>query len=249
MSACRRQLVIFGVSNILSDIFDAALACGIVPSKVVVHHPERTGARDLPVAARLANVAPLCAPSFAPPKLVQLDDFVPEPGESYLLGPTHPNRFRLNDLVRSRFGIEFCTLVHPRAYVSALAALGPGAFVGANSVIAAGTRLESHVFVNRGVTIGHDVRIGPFSRIQPGANLGGLSEVGAGATIGIGATLVERLRIGAGSVVAAGAVVLEDVPEHVMVAGVPATVRKRLDPETGYRADGSTANASVGSPR
>jgi 2,3,4,5-tetrahydropyridine-2-carboxylate N-succinyltransferase len=38
---------------------------------------------------------------------------------------------------------------------------------------------------------------------------------------------VERVAIGDGSVVAAGAVVTRDVPDHVMVAGMPAVIVKR----------------------
>jgi sugar O-acyltransferase (sialic acid O-acetyltransferase NeuD family) len=227
MNSAPRRLVIFGLSNILSDLFDAALACGMAPTKVVIHHPEQPGDRDLPVATRLAALA-RCCPGSAPPALSSLDDFVPEVGEAYLLGPTTPTRARLAALLQDRFGLEFCTLVHPRAYVSPLAALEPGVFVGANSVIAPGVHLDTHVFVNRGATVGHDTRVGAFSRIQPGANLGGLSRVGAGVTIGLGASVVERLAIGDGSVVAAGAVVLRDVPPRTMVAGVPATVRKLL---------------------
>jgi sugar O-acyltransferase (sialic acid O-acetyltransferase NeuD family) len=232
MNAVRQpRLVIFGVSNILSDLFDAALGCGLVPSKVVVHHPEKVGERDIPVAQRLAAVARLC-PRRVPPALLRLDDFVPAAGEVYLLGPT-PTRAALAELLQRRFGLEFCTLVHPRAYVSPLASLGPGVFVGANSVIAPGTTLEAHVFVNRGVTIGHDNHVGAFSRIQPGANVASLSRIGAGVTIGLGASLIERLRIGDQSVIAAGAVVLEDVPARVMVAGVPATIRRHLADDAG----------------
>jgi sugar O-acyltransferase (sialic acid O-acetyltransferase NeuD family) len=221
------QLVIFGVSNILSDLFDAALACGIVPSKVVLHHPEKIGERDIAISQRLAAVAPLC-PGGKAPALISLDDFKPADGELYLLGPTSPARASLAELLQQRFGLQFGTLVHPRAYVSPQASLGPGVFVGANSVIGPGTRLEEHVFVNRGVTIGHDNSIGKFSRFQPGVNVGGLSRIGSGVTIGLGATLIERLRIGDGAVIGSGAVVLEDVPARVMVAGVPATIRKHL---------------------
>ncbi len=184
MNATPRRLVIFGLSNILSDLFDAALACGMAPAKVVIHDPEQTGARDLPVATRLAAVAPLC-PGAAPPALLPLDDFVPEAGEAYLLGPTTPTRARLAELLQDRFGLEFCTLVHPRAYVSPLASLGPGVFVGANSVIAPGVRLDDHVFVNRSATVGHDTYVGAFTRIQPGAHLGSLSRIGRGVTIGL----------------------------------------------------------------
>jgi len=37
------------------------------------------------------------------------------------------------------------------------------------------------------------------------------------------------LRIGRNAVIAGGAVVLKDVPDNVMVAGIPASVRKQLN--------------------
>jgi sugar O-acyltransferase (sialic acid O-acetyltransferase NeuD family) len=224
-----QPLVIFGESNILSDLFDAALACGLYPAKVVTHHPHPVGERDVPLGERVAAIAPYC-PGGAAPAVVTLDAFVPSPGEAYLLGPTTPTRAELAGIVQQRFGVSFMTLVHPRGYASPLASLGAGVFLGANSVVASGTRLDDHVFVNRGVTIGHDNHIASFTRVQPGANVGGLSRIGRGVTIGIGATLVERLRIGDGAVIAAGAVVLHDVEAHTMVAGVPATVRRHMPP-------------------
>jgi 2,3,4,5-tetrahydropyridine-2-carboxylate N-succinyltransferase len=42
----------------------------------------------------------------------------------------------------------------------------------------------------------------------------------------MGAIVIERVVIGNGSVVAAGAVVTENVPDNVMVAGIPARIIK-----------------------
>ncbi|MBU1224811.1 MAG: acetyltransferase [Gammaproteobacteria bacterium] len=218
------RLVIFGISNILSDLLDCALALKLPVSKVVIHHPENPGERDLSVANRIEAYS-----HFAKqPILQEIDAFSPEDGERYLLGPTSPERRGLAEILVARFGLTFTSLVHPSAYVSPMAQLSGGVFVGANSVIAPGVELAEHVFVNRGVTIGHDTRIGAYSRVQPGSNLGGLSHIGEGVTIGIGATLLERLQIGDRSVIAAGSVVLRDVPEDVLVAGIPAAVKKQL---------------------
>ena len=40
------------------------------------------------------------------------------------------------------------------------------------------------------------------------------------------------VQIGSGSVVAAGAIVTQDVPENVVVAGVPARIIKEIDAQT-----------------
>jgi sugar O-acyltransferase (sialic acid O-acetyltransferase NeuD family) len=222
MSAPR--LVIFGVSNILSDLFDCALANGLALGKIVIHLPETVGPRDVPLARRIEQVACL----GPPPAVETLADFRPQPGELYLLGPTTPERAALAAELDTRFGLRFHTLVHPTAYVSPLATLGEGVFVGANSTVAPGAVLGAHVFVNRAVTIGHDTRVGSFSRLQPGSNLGGLSTIGRGVTVGIGATLLERLVVGDHAFIGAGAVVLEDVAPSVLVAGVPAKVKRTL---------------------
>jgi sugar O-acyltransferase (sialic acid O-acetyltransferase NeuD family) len=222
--ASPRRLVIFGTSNILSDLFDCALANGLIPAKVVLHWPEAAGERDIPLAARIAALKGLCDP----PHVEMLDEFKLAAGELYLLGPTSPARVNLMAELERRFGLRYHTLVHPTAYVSPQAQLGQGVFVGANSVIGPGAILGDHVFVNRGVTIGHDTQIGSFSRIQPGANLGGLSRIGSGVTIAIGATLLERLVIGNGAFIAAGAVATTDVPDDVLVFGSPAKITKSL---------------------
>lgn len=220
----QRSLVIFGTSNILSDLFDCALANRLTLGKVVLNWPETVGERDISLAERLRQLAS----HGTPPLVQQLDDFVPAPGELYQLGPTTPARAELAAALRRRHGLAFHTLIHPTAYVSPLATLGAGVFVGANSVIGPGAVLDDHVFVNRGVTIGHDTRIGAFSRIQPGSNLGGLSRVGLGVTVGIGATLLERLMVGDHAFIGAGAVVTADVAPATLVVGIPAKLKKTL---------------------
>lgn len=203
-----KKLVIFGASNILCDLFDCALANGMTVAAVVLHQPEVTGGRDIAVAERVQAWG-----RFGPvPVVLPFDSFSPSADEAYLLGPTTPTRKVLADELQQRFGLAFCTLVHPTAYVSPLATLGAGVFVGARSAIAPGAVLGEHVFVNRGVTIGHDTHVGAFSRLQPGCNVGGLSRFGTGVTVGIGATVIERLVVGDDAFIGAGAIVARDVP-------------------------------------
>jgi len=211
------DVVIFGASNQLSDLFDCALALDHRIRAVVRNQAETLRPRTRSVASRLADLAPR-------PSLLELADFRPESGELYALGTTHPARENLvGELVR-RFGLDFTTLIHPTAYVSSLAKLSPGAFVGARAVIGPRVVLEPHVFINRAVAVGHDTTVGAYSRLQAGAMVGGHVRIGRGCTIGLGANLIEELEIGDGAFIGAGSVVIRDVPAGQKVAGVPARI-------------------------
>ena len=50
----------------------------------------------------------------------------------------------------------------------------------------------------------------------------------SGVVLGVASLILPGVNIGRESLVAAGAVVKEEVPEKVMVAGVPAKIKKQL---------------------
>ena len=217
------RLVIVGLSHILSDVVDCAAELGHEVTHVLVDGALPHRARDLPWDQRLAQWASI----GIRPRVMPMAAWQPEGAESLILGPTTPQRYRLQARIEAAHGLlDWATLVHPGAQVSRLATVGPGSFVGAGAVLAAGVSLSSHVFVNRCAAVGHDTRIGDYSRVQPGAVLGGMVEVGRGVTIGMGAIVIERLLVGDGATVAAGAVVTADVAEQTLVAGSPAVLRQ-----------------------
>lgn len=133
-------------------------------------------------------------------------------------------RRRFIDQLQGR--VEYVNLVHPSSIILPRSTIGEGTILSCGTIVASNTSVGRHVFLNRGVRIGHHTRIGDFVTIQPGANVAGKVEVGEAAYIGMGAVIIERLKIGAGSVIAAGSVVIREVPDHVMVAGNPAVIKK-----------------------
>ena len=112
------------------------------------------------------------------------------------------------------------------------------------------TRLGKGTFVNHGcyfmdggsITIGENVFIGPYCGFYTASHPlryadrnEGLERalpirVGDNCWFGANVSVLQGVTIGCGCVIAAGSVVTADVPDHCLVAGVPATVKKRIDP-------------------
>ncbi len=121
---------------------------------------------------------------------------------------------------------SFATIIHPTAHLSVPSRVDEGTFIGVGTIVGSHTRLGGHVLVNRGVLIGHHTEIGDYVTINPGANIAGKISVGNHTYIGMGAVIIDQLKIGNHVVVGAGAVVTNDVPDNVMVVGVPARIVK-----------------------
>lgn len=121
---------------------------------------------------------------------------------------------------------KFVTFVHPTSTVLPGTSIGEGTAISTGVLIAGHARIGKHVFINRGARLGHHTHIADYVTIQPGANVAGLVEIGESTYVGIGAIVIDRLKIGTGVIIAAGAVVTRDIPDHVLVAGNPATIKK-----------------------
>jgi serine O-acetyltransferase len=83
-----------------------------------------------------------------------------------------------------------------------------------------------------GVVIGETAVVGDDVSMLHEVTLGGTGKesgdrhpkIGKGVMIGTGAKILGNVKVGEGSKVAAGSVVLDEVPPHVTVAGVPAKI-------------------------
>jgi len=88
-----------------------------------------------------------------------------------------------------------------------------------------------------GIVIGETCVVGDMVSILHSVTLGGTGKsagdrhpkIGCGVMIGAGAKVLGSIQVGACSRIAAGSVVLDDIPEKVVVAGVPATVRGSVE--------------------
>jgi len=123
-------------------------------------------------------------------------------------------------------GLIFCTVVHPSVQMSEYVEMGFGTVITAGCILTTQIQIGNHVFLNLDTTIGHDVIIEGFVNVAPGCHISGNVALKEGADLGTGAVVLQGVTIGKWSTVGAGAVVIEDVPDNAVVAGVPAKVIK-----------------------
>jgi sugar O-acyltransferase (sialic acid O-acetyltransferase NeuD family) len=122
-------------------------------------------------------------------------------------------------------------MIHPDAAISRFATIGMGSMICFGSCVGPDAHIGDLCVVNTGATVDHDCFLGDYSHIAVGAHLSGNVTVGEGAFVGAGSVARQGTNIGEWSTVGAGAVVVKDVPAHVTVVGVPASIMAmRSDP-------------------
>lgn len=127
--------------------------------------------------------------------------------------------------------------IEPGAIIRDQVEIGNNAVIMMGAIINIGAVIGDNTMIDMGAVLGGRATVGKNCHVGAGAVLAGVVEP-ASATpviveddvlIGANAVVIEGVHIGKGSVVAAGAVVIEDVPENVVVAGTPARVIKQKD--------------------
>jgi len=127
------------------------------------------------------------------------------------------------------FGFQIVPAIHPSSIISDSANIGRAPMIGPGAIVNAAARVGDNVLINSGAIVEHDCEVGDHVHIASGAQLAGAVWVGDECMIGMGACIRERVSIGRKSIVGAGAVVVKDVPDGVVVAGVPARITRSLD--------------------
>lgn len=129
---------------------------------------------------------------------------------------------RRGQMIERLDGLQWQTVIHPKAYVHESVRIGAGTLVTAGVVIQPDTIVGQHCIINTGSTIDHDCRISSFAHIAPGAHLAGAVQVGEGAMIGVGSSIIPNIKVGSWVTVGAGSVVVRDLPSGITAAGAPA---------------------------
>lgn len=135
--------------------------------------------------------------------------------------------------------------IEPGALIREGAQIHQRAIIMMGAIINAGSIIGEETMIDMGAVIGAQVQIGKRCHIGANAVLAGILEpVGARSVvieddvlIGANAVILEGIRIGRGAIVGAGSVVLSDVKENEVVAGVPASFVKFKDEKAAAKSE------------
>ncbi len=130
--------------------------------------------------------------------------------------------------------------IEPGAIIREQVEIGKNAVIMMGAILNIGAVVGDETMIDMGAVLGGRATVGKRCHIGAGAVLAGVIEP-ASATpviveddvlIGANAVVIEGVHIGRNAVVAAGAVVIEDVPDNMVVAGCPARIIKAKDTGT-----------------
>lgn len=133
--------------------------------------------------------------------------------------------------------------IEPGAIIREQVEIGDNAVIMMGAVINIGAKIGDDTMIDMGAVLGGRATVGKNCHIGAGAVLAGVVEPASAVPviveddvlIGANAVVIEGVHIGKNAVVAAGAVVIEDVPENTVVAGIPARFVKMKDDKTSVK--------------
>lgn len=92
-------------------------------------------------------------------------------------------------------GFHFPSIVHPRAYVSQEALLGPACIVMAGANVDAFSEIRGACVLWPGAIVSHDCVVGENTFVSPNATICGFVHIGHSTFVGAGSTIVNGVQI------------------------------------------------------
>ena len=142
--------------------------------------------------------------------------------------PLGNNMLRVKFLsMARRLGYKTPNYIHPSVIISPNVSIGEGVYVLLGTTIMPHTIIKDFVMISMGVHLAHHCVLDEGVFLSTGCNFGASIHAYRYAYCGISSTIMTGIHeLGEDCLIGAGAVVIRDVPDRAVVAGVPAKVLK-----------------------
>lgn len=142
--------------------------------------------------------------------------------------PLGNNKLRVKFLREAAsLGYETPCYIHPSVIISPNVEIGKGVYILLGTQVMPYTKIEDFVMISMKVSIAHHNVLKTGTFLSTGCNFGASIVAEENSYCGIGSTIMTGLhRLGKDCLIGAGAVVIRDVPDGAVMAGVPAKIIK-----------------------
>jgi len=132
-------------------------------------------------------------------------------------------RLKMRDRA-SAAGLTMLNVIHPRAFVSPSAQMGVGNVIKAGAIVDTEVQLGDCCIIDNGAIVAHHNLIRDACHLAPGVAMGGECSIGERTLVGVGSKIASHIQIGRNVIVRPGSVVVNDVPDEVLIGGNPAKI-------------------------
>jgi sugar O-acyltransferase (sialic acid O-acetyltransferase NeuD family) len=122
--------------------------------------------------------------------------------------------------------IPFANIIHSSAIIDPSVKMGSGVFVLPGCVLDQNTELGNNTLLNTSVTIAHDSKIGDHCFLSPRVAIAGKVRINESCIVGINSTIIDHVTVVSNTQIAGGAVIIKDISQPGLYAGVPAKWKK-----------------------
>ena len=142
--------------------------------------------------------------------------------------PLGNNKLRVKFLTRAKeLGYKTPNYIHPSVIVSPDVSIGEGVYILLGTTIMPHTVIKDYVMISMGVHLAHHCVLEEGVFLSTGCNFGASIHANRYAYCGISSTIMTGMHeLGEDCLIGAGAVVIHDVPDGAVMAGVPAKLLK-----------------------
>lgn len=142
--------------------------------------------------------------------------------------PLGNNKLRVKFLsLAKELGYKTPNYIHPSVVISPNVIIGDGVYILLGTTIMPFTIINDYVMISMGVHLAHHSILENGVFLSTGCNFGASITAHKYAYCGISSTIMTGIHeLGENCLIGAGAVVIKDVPDNAVMAGIPAKVIK-----------------------